>query len=55
MTTILNVNEEEVIPVWQATWALVRYRSQHFHCQYTVSGLFFGHAYCARFVDAAFL
>ncbi|MCA9996470.1 MAG: ABC transporter ATP-binding protein [Anaerolineales bacterium] len=26
MTTILNPHEDEVIPVWQATWSLIRYR-----------------------------
>jgi ATP-binding cassette subfamily B protein len=26
MTTILDVHEEEVIPVWTATWSLIRYR-----------------------------
>ncbi|MCB8944871.1 MAG: ABC transporter ATP-binding protein [Ardenticatenaceae bacterium] len=30
MTTILDVQEEEVIPVWQATWSLIRYRPAFF-------------------------
>ena len=40
MTTILNVNEEEVIPVWQATWALVRYRPSVFIANVLSQGYF---------------
>ena len=40
MTTILNVHEEEVIPVWQATWALVRYRPGVFIANVLFQGYF---------------
>ncbi len=40
MTTILNVNKEEVIPVWQATWALVRYRPSVFIANVLSQGYF---------------
>ena len=42
MTTILNPHEEEVIPVWQATWSLIRYRPGLF-----LANLFFSSAFIA--------
>ena len=46
MTTILNVHEEEVIPVWQATWALVRYRPSVFVANVLSQGYFWPRALC---------
>lgn len=42
MTTILNPHEDEVIPVWQATWSLIRYRPAVF-----LANLFFTTAFIA--------
>ena len=42
MTTILNPHEEEVMPVWQATWSLIRYRPGLF-----LANLFFSSAFIA--------
>jgi ATP-binding cassette subfamily B protein len=40
MTTILNPHEEEVIPVWTATWSLIRYRPAVFLANLFFSGYF---------------
>jgi ATP-binding cassette subfamily B protein len=40
MTTILNPHEEEVIPVWQATWALIRFRPIFFLANLLFGGYF---------------
>lgn len=42
MTTILNPHEEEVIPVWQATWSLIRFRPIFF-----LANLFFSSYFIA--------
>ena len=40
MTTILNPHEEEVIPVWTATWSLIRYRPAVFLANLFFTGYF---------------